>query len=165
MNIPDEGCPRNDIDIFILITNLNTDVNSLNDTSPQVSLISAYIYPWWGFQKTIHKNSLIKQDSHDIVEQLLKITINNNKLSKAYKLFGFPILLLWVYMKLITLSVPDEAYYFECTWWNLLLWVYLMELITLSVPDEAYYFECTWWSLFKKHAMHTKSDSYVFVTL
>jgi predicted protein tyrosine phosphatase len=99
-------------------------------------------------------------------------------------------------MELITLSVPDEAYYFECTWWSLFKKHAKGQTnitanekgqtnitanekgqtnitanekgqkdITLSVPDEAYYFECTWWSLFKKHAMHTKSDSYVFVTL
>ena len=45
-----------------------------------------------------------------------------------------------------------------CTWWRL-----------LCVPDEGYcvylikVIMCTWWRLFKKRAMHTKLDTYVFI--
>jgi hypothetical protein len=55
---------------------------------------------------------------------------------------------LWVYlMKVMTLSVPDEGYVFERTWWRVWLWAYLMKVMTLSVPDEGYDFEHTWWRL------------------
>jgi hypothetical protein len=45
------------------------------------------------------------------------------------------------------LSVPDEGYDFERTWWRLWLWAYLMKVMTLSIPDEGYDFERTWWRL------------------
>ena len=41
-------------------------------------------------------------------------------------------------MKVMALSVPDEGYDFERTWWRLWLWAYLMKVMTLSVPDEGY---------------------------
>jgi hypothetical protein len=54
--------------------------------------------------------------------------------------------MIWV-SNCLTLSVPDEGYDFERTWWRLWLWAYLMKVMTLSVPDEGYDFERTWWRL------------------
>jgi hypothetical protein len=69
-------------------------------------------------------------------------------LPKTLKWFGSPIVWLWAYlMKVMILSVPDEGYGFECTWWRLWLWAYLMKVMTLSIPDEGYDFERTWWRL------------------
>jgi hypothetical protein len=58
-------------------------------------------------------------------------------------------------MKVITLRVPDEGYYFTRTWWRLLLYAYLMKVIILRVPDEGYYFKRTWWRLFSTHVVRT----------
>jgi hypothetical protein len=77
-------------------------------------------------------------------------------LSILFKSFGFlapknfQIFWLWAYlMKVILLSVPDEGYSVERTWWRLFRWAYLMKVIPLSVPDEGYSVERTWWRLFR----------------
>jgi hypothetical protein len=61
------------------------------------------------------------------------------------------------------LTKPLELFGFPAFW----LWVYLMKVIilTLSVPDEGYYFdfERIWWRLFQKRVVCSKFNIYVFI--